>query len=391
MKKIIFISIIFFCISKAGYAQLKVDSVGKITMSELTTSLKDRVIIGDLPTKTFYKYSNLTSTINGNYYTSGYRVAILGDANVSASSSTSNVGVLGMTGSSYGSSSNFGVWGRIGSSKGAAIYGSCDGISAPPIYGTNAGVFSGPVYVYGTLTATSVVTSSDKELKENISPLESGDDRNASALEKIMAMNAVKYNFKSFTAEGSEYNMEDNNISSKEPISKEEPVLHFGLLAQELQEIYPNLVVKGQDGYLGINYIELVPVLIRSIQELKAELDEVKGAGNTMLMAPKQETTAGTSGDSQTLNFKPQTSKLYQNTPNPFTERTEIRFTLPDDAQNAYIYIFDMQGKMLRQIPVDASMQSVTINGYELSAGIYLYSLAVNGQEIDTKRMILSK
>ena len=86
-----------------------------------------------------------------------------------------------------------------------------------------------------------------------------------------------------------------------------------------------------------------------------------------------------------------QNAKLYQNTPNPFTERTEIRFTLPDDAQNAYIYIFDMQGKMLRQIPVDASMQSVTINGYELSAGIYLYSLAVNGQEIDTKRMILSK
>lgn len=266
MKKIIIISIMLFSLSKAGYAQLKVDSVGKIVMSELTTNLKDRVIIGDLPTKTFYKYSNLTSTINGNYYTYGYRVAILGDANVSASSSTSNVGVLGMTGSSYGSSSNFGVWGRIGSSKGAAIYGSCDGISAPPIYGTNAGVFSGPVYVYGTLTATSVVTSSDKELKENISPLESGDDKYASVLDKVMAMNAVKYNFKPLTSEESENDME-NNISSKEPISKEEPVLHFGLLAQELQDIYPNLVVKGQDGYLGINYIELVPVLIRSIQD----------------------------------------------------------------------------------------------------------------------------
>ena len=53
--------------------------------------------------------------------------------------------------------------------------------------------------------------------------------------------------------------------------------------------------------------------------------------------------------------------------------------------------IFDMTGKMLKQIPVDPSMQSVTVNGYELSAGIYLYSLVVNGQEIDTKRMILSK
>ena len=50
-----------------------------------------------------------------------------------------------------------------------------------------------------------------------------------------------------------------------------------------------------------------------------------------------------------------------------------------------------MTGKMLRQIPVDSSMQSVAINGYELSAGIYLYSLVINGKEIDTKRMILSK
>lgn len=388
MKKFIFISIMLFSLSKAGYAQLKVDSVGKIVMSELTTNLKDRVIIGGMPTKTFYKYSNLTSTINGNSGTLGYRIAILGDANVSASSSTSNVGVLGMTGSSYGSSTNFGVWGRIGSStKGAAIYGSCDAISSPPIYGTYAGYFSGPVYVYGTLTATSVVTSSDKELKENISPLESGDDKYASVLDKVMAMNAVKYNFKPLTSEESENDME-NNISSKEPISKEEPVLHFGLLAQELQDIYPNLVVKGQDGYLGINYIELVPVLIRSIQELKAELDEMKGSDGTMRKAAKGsmlDETLQISGTSL------QNAKLYQNTPNPFTERTEIRFSLPDETQNAYIYIFDMQGKMLRQIPVDPSMQSVTINGYELSAGIYLYSLAVNGQEIDTKRMILSK
>ena len=32
-----------------------------------------------------------------------------------------------------------------------------------------------------------------------------------------------------------------------------------------------------------------------------------------------------------------------------------------------------------------------TINGYELGEGLYLYSLVVNGREIDTKRMFLSK
>lgn len=49
--------------------------------------------------------------------------------------------------------------------------------------------------------------------------------------------------------------------------------------AQELQKLYPDLVMEGEDGYLSVNYPGLVPLLLRSIQELKAELDEVKGNG----------------------------------------------------------------------------------------------------------------
>lgn len=82
---------------------------------------------------------------------------------------------------------------------------------------------------------------------------------------------------------------------------------------------------------------------------------------------------------------------LYQNTPNPYKERTVIRFKLADDVQGASICIFDMQGKTVKEIPVTASNTSVTINGYELGAGLYLYSLVINGQEIDTKKMIISK
>ena len=84
-------------------------------------------------------------------------------------------------------------------------------------------------------------------------------------------------------------------------------------------------------------------------------------------------------------------ASLAQNTPNPFTERTTIRFTLPENTRNAYIYIFDMSGKMQKQIPIDSSMQSVTIEGYELSAGMYIYSLVIGGKEVKTRRMILSK
>jgi len=128
--------------------------------------------------------------------------------------------------------------------------------------------------------------------------------------------------------------------------------------------------------------------LIRSIQELKAELDEVKGKDDAARRTSYNVEETSSIVTSDAIFEK---AKLFQNTPNPFSSQTQIRFTLPDDAKSSYIYIFDMTGKMQKQIAVNSSMESVTINGYELSAGIYLYSLVVNGQEVDTKRMILSK
>ena len=82
---------------------------------------------------------------------------------------------------------------------------------------------------------------------------------------------------------------------------------------------------------------------------------------------------------------------LFQNTPNPFKEQTVIRFRLADDAQNAAICIFDMTGKQLKRLPISSGMDSVSVGGYELGQGMFLYSLVVNGQEIDTKKMIISK
>lgn len=50
---------------------------------------------------------------------------------------------------------------------------------------------------------------------------------------------------------------------------------HFGVDTRELQKVYPSLVLECQDGYLSVNYLEKVPLVIRSIQELKQELDEL--------------------------------------------------------------------------------------------------------------------
>ena len=130
-----------------------------------------------------------------------------------------------------------------------------------------------------------------------------------------------------------------------------------------------------------------MPILIRSIQELKAELDYVKGNSSRMearSASLEEETT-------DVLSSTIHRNVLYQNTPNPFKEQTVIRFKLADNVQNASICIFDMTGKMLKKLPISSDMESVSIGGYELGEGMFLYSMIINGQMIDTKRMVISK
>ena len=87
-------------------------------------------------------------------------------------------------------------------------------------------------------------------------------------------MNIVKYNY----LDRPSMDSDTAQVTVRVPDATKKQ-LHYGLIAQELQEIYPDLVIEGQDGYLGVNYVELVPILIRSIQELKQELDDVKDGG----------------------------------------------------------------------------------------------------------------
>jgi len=88
---------------------------------------------------------------------------------------------------------------------------------------------------------------------------------------------------------------------------------------------------------------------------------------------------------------KAQPCVLSQNAPNPFTKQTEIKYFVATSAKEAYICIYDLQGKILQKISVTPGQSSITIQGSTLKAGMYLYSLLIDVQEVDTKRMILTK
>ena len=398
MKKALLL-ILLATTSLLASAQLKVTSDGKVKISSTQTTSYANLLVGNSTWGT----GSSTVGISGSPATIGTsnNIGIVGTINANSSySNDKNYGVLGVVSSiNVNHGRNYGLAGMIGFNNatpygGTGIYGATHTylFSYPTnISGIYAGYFEGPIKVTGNITASNMYIPSDSRLSENVVSLnERGND--TSTLDNLLGMNVIQYNMKSRIPDempaGIENDSTGNVREAYEYLKKDEMKMsarrHFGIDAEELKKTYPDLVLEGQDGYLAVNYVELVPVLIKAIQELKQQVDELQGTE----AAKKAPAKTSTTDDRNTTAKK---NILYQNTPNPAKEQTIIRYRLADNAKDAAICIFDMQGKMLKKLPVSSVNDSITINGYELGQGMFLYSLVINGQEIETKKMIITK
>jgi len=104
-------------------------------------------------------------------------------------------------------------------------------------------------YAYFTY---SPIILSDANAKTNITDLSGIKD-------KFMKLRPVSYSFKTDF---------ENPSSDKTKI-----VNQYGFIAQELQEIFPDVVTTREDGLLGVRYTELIPVLVQAIKEQQEEID----------------------------------------------------------------------------------------------------------------------
>ena len=115
------------------------------------------------------------------------------------------------------------------------------------------------LFVSGTIYGT-VVAPSDISIKENIRDLSLEVDFN-----KLLELQPKQYTYK-------------DDIEHK---------IHYGLVAQDVEKIYPNLIysIKNEDSsslsneptiLKSINYVELVPLLLLKVQDLQKQIDELK-------------------------------------------------------------------------------------------------------------------
>jgi len=84
---------------------------------------------------------------------------------------------------------------------------------------------------------------------------------------------------------------------------------------------------------------------------------------------------------------------LYQNYPNPFNPSTTIKYEIHIPGK-VNIKIYDVAGKLITSLVnkfQDASTYEIEFNANNLSSGVYFYSLIVEGDMIDTKKMLFVK
>ncbi len=291
-------------------------------------------------------------------------------------------GVGGIANGSF-RGANFGVVGLLSNgAPGSGIFGSSSSfMGGMTIEAAYAGYFIGDVNVTGILYVPTILNPSDYRLKSDVKSV------SGTCLDKVLDMNIVEFKYKQREFKSPLRSVEDSTKKRVSWYDEESAFMknkHYGLIAQELQEIYPDLVVEGEDGYLAVNYIEIIPLLIRSIQELNAKIEQYEQSDAPIHKAQSRTTDA--------TGIDAIVTALYQNEPNPFTESTVIRVDVAEGVTTADLYIYNMNGEQITEYSiVERGATSVTIDGGSLNAGMYLYALIADGQVIDTKRMILTK
>ncbi len=239
---------------------------------------------------------------------------------------------------------------------------------------------------------------SDKRLKRNIKQYEGG-------LDIIKKLNPVTY----------EYNGKAGTKAGQE---------HIGVIAQELQEIAPQMVSTFQlttandggmeyidgrpDGeevtrteheYLSINASSLKWMIVNAIQEqqniIEAQEDKIATLEERLAKIEarlNKPTTIDIDINQQSLELNGRGAYLEQNQPNPFNSNTLIKYHVPTDAANALVNIFNTKGQLIHsERIVQTGTGEIQVKAGTIVAGTYSYSLVVNGKITDTKRMVIVK
>jgi len=256
---------------------------------------------------------------------------------------------------------------------------------------------------------------SDGRYKKNIK-------ENVPGLDFINALKPVTYNLdikgiNSFLVKNANGNTIEK-IQDDEAIAAKEQEIQTGFVAQDVEKAAKKLgfnfsgvdAPKNDRDLYGLRYAEFVVPLVKAVQELSIENDELKNTNESlqnevndlknkmdmilqkMGVNESNQISSVQSSNSKTTMLQNDAARLEQNKPNPAGNNTIINYYLPQSSTNAQLIINDAAGRTVKNIVLtNKGAGQVSFNTSALIQGNYFYTLIVDGKKIDTKQMILTK
>ncbi|MBP9069375.1 MAG: tail fiber domain-containing protein [Bacteroidia bacterium] len=364
-----------------NYLNHNIGAIGEATGSINSIGMIGRIAKSSLPIITLGQ---------GRYAIGG---AFMSDTSVTniPSPSVENYGVFATAFNSP--ANNYGVYAEVDGSSGIgghyAIFAKTTGLNPnfPALGGNYAGYFDGDV-----VTTGSDNFSSDAVLKQNF-------DSIPNALNIINQLKPKTFDYK----------------LSQYPQMSLPSGLQYGLVAQDVYTVLPAIVNAAKHPqkvvnntnypaftYSTVEYQQIIPILVRAVQQLSAQnqkLDSLITALTQTVSSCCSNSAAKQTGiNGNDPNALSQINVnlsdidmivLDQNKPNPFAEQTTITYNVPEKYGFAQLVFKTIDGKIIKTVDITKKgLGQVNVFANDLSNGLYMYSLIVDGKTVDTKKMV---
>jgi len=236
--------------------------------------------------------------------------------------------------------------------------------------------FGSIVNINGNLNSANYTGPSDISLKNSVTTL-------PNSLNKIKSLRPVTY----------KWNNPNDSVMTG---------IHAGFIAQEVDTVIPQLVRTDPNGLKSIAHIEMIPYLVSAMQEQQKQIKHL----DSLVQALTQTVTSccsnsaarqtGINGNDPSaltqININLSDIDLIvlnQNAPNPYAEQTTITYNVPEKYGYAQMIFKTVDGKIIKTVDITKKGRGqVNVFANDLSNGLYMYSLIVDGITFDTKKMV---
>ncbi|PSL28519.1 tail fiber domain-containing protein [Dyadobacter jiangsuensis] len=170
-----------------------------------------------------------------------------------------------------------------------------------------------------------------------------------------------------------------------------------GIIAQEMQKIAPYTVgtfthqdsLGNKTDYLDYDANAVTYILINSVKEQQRIIED-KEAKIQALESRLEKLERLMSASPGTFNKQPDGGVLEQNVPNGFSNKTSIKYFIPQSVKTAVIDVYTIAGLKVSSHPIsERGAGELVLSADKYRSGVHVYDLIMDGKSFGAKKMVI--